>query len=385
MKFPSIQDIELRDKKVFLRVDYNVPLVNGIILDDWRIKQTLPTILELLDKGAKIILCSHLGRPIPTDDNSHLSLQPIADHLSELLQLPVELVLNWQSSSSFANGRIHLLENIRFFKEEQQVDSAFTKALARLADVYVLDAFACCHRVGASLTGLAALMPTVAIGPLLQRELLNLEKCLKHYKQPFVGVLGGIKPETKIKLLANLVESLQYLLLSGEIAKVFLHVDKFEPNNKEHAELIESAKDILQKAAQFDCKVILPVDFIIQDPSEGLIVLACQKIEPQSLIVDIGPQTIRMYTEILHEAATILWNGPLGKFEDSSCATGTRSLLDVMAKSRAKTFVGGGQTVAAINSYSDIKHFSYVSTGGGAFLACLEGAKLPVLEELKNR
>ncbi|OAG27119.1 phosphoglycerate kinase [Thermodesulfatator autotrophicus] len=389
----TIEQLPISEKRVFIRVDYNVPLENGQIADDTRLRATLSTLKYALSQKAKIILASHLGRPkgkkVP-----ELSLAPVAEKLSELLGQEVKFAPDCigeeveKMAFALAPGEVLLLENLRFHPGETQNDPEFAKALAKLAEVYVNDAFAVCHRAHASVVGVPSYVNECGAGFLLAREIEYLSSLLENPQRPFALVIGGAKVSTKVGVLMNLLPRLDKLLIGGAMANTFLVADgqKVGASFYEN-EYVEEAKKILTAAQEQGVKVYLPVDLIVatdKDAKEGKNVNLFEIPEDKAAF-DIGKETRKLFAEALNGVGTIVWNGPLGLFENPAFAKGTIKVARKAAAQNAITMAGGGDTLRALKQAGISRAFSYLSTGGGAFLEFLEGKKLPGIEALEKK
>lgn len=389
----TIRDIDVRGKRVFVRVDYNVPMNAELkIVDDTRIASTLPTINYLIEHNAKVILCSHLGRPNGQVDPK-LSLRPVLARLSKLLDKPVSFAEDILDKSTpemidkMHDGDVLMLENIRFYKEEDKNDEKFAKYLATLADVYVLEAFATAHRKHASTYGVARLLPS-AVGFLVEQELLIFDKVLNNPDHPFVAILGGAKVADKLPVIENLLDKVDTILIGGGMAYTFIkaiggNVGMSILDNTK----IELANEILDKAKEKGVKIILPIDNVgAKEFSED----AETKLFNSGFFadgyqgMDIGPKTIKEFKKIIKKAKTIVWNGPLGVYEYEKFKKGTNKVAKYVAKSKAISVIGGGDSVAAIQSLGVAKKVTHLSTGGGASLMLLQGKKLPCVEVIDN-
>ena len=389
----TIRDIDVSGKRVFVRVDYNVPMNAELkIVDDTRIASTLPTINYLIEHNAKVILCSHLGRPNGQVDPK-LSLRPVLARLSKLLDKPVSFAEDILHKSTpemidkMHDGDVLMLENIRFYKEEDKNDEKFAKYLATLADVYVLEAFATAHRKHASTYGVARLLPS-AVGFLVEQELLIFDKVLNNPDHPFVAILGGAKVADKLPVIENLLDKVDTILIGGGMAYTFIkaiggNVGMSILDNTK----IELAKEILDKAKEKGVKIILPIDNVgAKEFSED----AETKLFNSGFFadgyqgMDIGPKTIKEFKKIIKKAKTIVWNGPLGVYEYEKFKKGTNKVAKYVAKSKAISVIGGGDSVAAIQSLGVAKKVTHLSTGGGASLMLLQGKKLPCVEVIDN-
>ena len=378
----TIRDLEVQGKRVLVRVDFNVPMQDGQITDDRRIRESLPTIQYLLERGAKVILMSHLGRPKGKRDPQY-SLRPVAQHLSELLGRPVRFLEDCvgeaveQAVQAMAPGEVALLENLRFHPEEEANDADFARALARLGDLYVNDAFGSAHRAHASTEGVAHHLPAVA-GFLMEKELRYLGSILTQPERPFVAILGGAKVHDKIGVIQNLLPKVDRLLIGGGMAFTFLKAQGYEIGRSLlDSESIEFARQVLQEAGQ---KIVLPVDVVVAPSPEAETqaqVVPIDQIPPDQMGLDIGPQTVARFSEMIRPARTIVWNGPLGLFERATFAAGTRGVLQAVAESGATSILGGGDTAAAAEQLGFADRITHISTGGGAALEFLEGRTLP--------
>lgn len=389
----TIRDINVAGKRVLVRVDYNVPINSELkIIDDTRITATLPTINYLIEHGAKVILCSHLGRPEGQVDTK-LSLRPVLARLSKLLERPVsfaEDVLD-KSTKELVNkmhdGDVLMLENIRFYKGEEKNDESFAKKLAALADVFVFDAFGSAHRKHASTYGVAKLMPAVC-GFLVEQELQIFDKVLNNPEHPFVAILGGAKISNKLPVVGNLLDKVDTLLIGGGMAYTFVKAiggsvgTSIIDNNQ-----LELAKDLLDRAKEKGVKVVLPVDNIgAKEFSETSKAKKFNSgfIADEYQGMDIGPKTIKVFKSVIKKAKTIVWNGPLGVYEYDKFKKGTNKVAKYVAKSKALSIIGGGDSIAAIQSLGVCKKVTHLSTGGGATLTLLQGKKLPCVENIED-
>jgi phosphoglycerate kinase len=378
----TLRDLDVQGKRVLVRVDFNVPMQNGQITDDRRIQESLPTIQSLLERGAKVILMSHLGRPKGTREPQY-SLRPVAERLSELLGRPVRFLEDCvgeaveQAVQAMAPGEVALLENLRFHPEEEANDADFARALARLGDLYVNDAFGSAHRAHASTEGVAHYLPAVA-GLLMEKELRYLGSALTQPERPFVAILGGAKVHDKIGVIQNLLPKVDRLLIGGGMAFTFLKAQGYEIGRSLlDSDRIEFARQVLQEAGQ---KIVLPVDVVVAPSPEAEAqaqVVPVDQIPPDQMGLDIGPQTVAHFSEIVRSARTIVWNGPLGLFERATFAAGTRGVLQAVAESGATSILGGGDTAAAAEQLGFADRITHISTGGGAALEFLEGRTLP--------
>jgi phosphoglycerate kinase len=400
----SIRDLDLKDKRLFIRVDFNVPLTEdgSAITDDTRIRATLPTIEYALRRQAKVILASHLGRP-KGKPNSKYSLRPIVDRLRELLDEEVSLDVNvgfspdcigeiaTELASNLESGQVLLLENLRFHPQEEANDPAFSKQLAGLADLYVNDAFGSAHRAHASTEGITHFLKPAAAGLLMEKELTYLGKVLESPEKPFVAIIGGSKISGKIDVIDNLLDKVDTLVIVGGMAYTFQRaLGVTTGKSLVEEEKIDIAKEALAKAKKNGVKLLLPVDNILADnfaPDAKTQPWESSKSFPADWQgLDIGPKTIALITEIVSEAKTILWNGPAGVFEFPAFAIGTNAIAHAVAANIAATsIIGGGDSVSAINQAGVADKITHISTGGGASLEFLEGKKLPGVEALTDK
>jgi phosphoglycerate kinase len=385
----SIKDLDLKDKTVFMRVDFNVPLAPGgkDITSDKRIRASLPSIQYALEHCAAVVLASHLGRP-KGKPNAEMSLAPVAERLGELLGKPVAMAPDSVGPETLAlkpkPGQVLLLENLRFHPEEEANDPNFSKQLAAIADVYVNDAFGTAHRAHASTVGITSYLPLAAAGLLMDRELEWLGKASKNPEHPCVALIGGAKVSDKIEVIENLLNVVDKLLIGGAMAYTFLRA-KGEPSGKSlvEADKIELARQLLASAGE---KLVLPVDHIVvREIKPGAASEVVSTIGPDQIGVDIGPKTIEKYAALIREAKTVIWNGPMGIFEMPPFDNGTVSLAKAVAESAAISVVGGGDSEKAIKSAGVSDKITHVSTGGGASLEFLGGADLPGVAALTDK
>lgn len=385
----TIRDIDVHGKKVFVRVDFNVPVKEGVVGDDTRIRAALPTIQYLLDHGAAVMLASHLGRPKGGPDPKY-SLKPVADYLSGLLQKPVAFAEDCigpaaeAAASILKPGEVLVLENTRFHPEEEKNDEAMSKSLAALADIFVNDAFGTAHRAHASTAGIAAFLPAVA-GFLLEKEIKYLGQTVDDPKRPFVAILGGAKISDKIGVIRNLLQKADAVLIGGGMANTFLKAQGvFVADSLVEEDAVETAKELL---AQSGGKLHLPVDVLLADRFDAEAdsrLIETGDIPAGWRILDIGPKTVQTYAKIIADAGTIVWNGPMGVFEFPKFAEGTYGLARAIADSSAISVIGGGESVAAINQSGLADKITHISTGGGASLEMLEGLVLPGVAALAD-
>lgn len=390
----SLADIEVRGKRVLVRCDFNVPMDGNGIVDDTRIRACLPTIEHLLGREACVILMSHLGRP-KGEPVASLTLEPVAVRLSKLLDRPVTFcsspcVVDEEvvaCAASCGPGQVVLIENVRFRAEEEQNDAAFAKQLASLADLYVNDAFGTAHRAHASTVGVTAFLPAVA-GLLVQKELRALGDALDEPERPFVAVLGGAKVSDKITLIEKLIEKVDCLLIGGAMAYTFLHAAGTGVGASLLEEShVERARNLMALAEKRNMQLLLPLDHVTGDAfcADCRVHRTKDASIPDGLMgLDIGEKTIAAFSECIGEAATVLWNGPVGVFEMEAFAEGTKAIAGAMAESDALTIVGGGDSAAAVNGFGLAGRMGHVSTGGGASMAYLQGSVLPGIEALMD-
>lgn len=389
MNLRSMSDIDLRNKRVLIREDLNVPIFDGIITSDQRLQAALPTLSAALEAGAAVIVLSHLGRPEEGCFEKRYSLQPIADYLASHLDYPVRFVSDYLDGVAVLPGELVLCENVRFNVGEKANDETLSKSLAALCDVFVMDAFGTAHRAHASTCGVAQFAPTAVAGPILVRELEALQGVLQRPEKPLVAIVGGAKVSSKLTLLKQLVTKVDVLIPGGGIANTFLKAQGhdigdslYEPN------LLKDARAILELAAQSGCDIPLPTDVVVgKSFSENCPAYnkSLSHIANDDMIMDIGPDTIAHYISLLENAKTIIWNGPVGVFEFPPFSYGTRAIAIAIANSDAFTVAGGGDTLAAIDQYDLTDQISYISTGGGAFLEYMEGKTLPAVAVLQER
>jgi phosphoglycerate kinase len=377
-------DLDLANKRVLIREDLNVPVKNGKVTSDARIRAALPTIRQALEQGARVLVMSHLGRPVEGEFEAGLSLQPVAEYLSQALQREVGLVRDWREGVSLAPGELALLENVRFNEGEKADAEELALAYAGLCDVFVMDAFGTAHRAQASTHGVARFAPVACAGPLLVAELEALEQALANPDRPVLAIVGGSKVSTKLTVLETLADKVDQLLVGGGIANTFLAASG-QPVGKSLCE-----KDLIPAARKLMEKTDIPVPSDVVTGREFSESAAAEtkpvaEVTADDMIFDIGPDTRARFGEILAAARTIIWNGPVGVFEFDQFAAGTEYLSHAIADSDAFSLAGGGDTLAAIDKYGIADKVSYISTGGGAFLEFIEGKELPAVAILEAR
>ena len=391
---PSLRDFDLEGRRLLIREDLNVPIQDGAIGSDARIRAALPGLRHALEAGARVLAMSHLGRPKPGRFDPALSMAPVAVRLGELLAKPVRLIgagiEDWPVvCADIEPGEIALLENIRFFPGEIENDDALSSAMAGLCDIYVMDAFGSAHRAHASTCGVARFAPSVCAGPLLEAELEALGKALASPARPLVAVVGGAKVSTKLGVLESLAEKVDGLILGGGIANTFIAAAGFDVGaSLMEPDLVDRASGIRRAMIERAKDIPLPVDVVVAgglDGSASSKVCTLDAIAPDEMILDIGPETARAYADLLEGAGTVVWNGPLGVFERPPFAAGTREIARTIARSPAFSIAGGGDTLAAAAAFDVMDDLSYLSTGGGAFLEFLEGRTLPGVSALEAR
>ncbi|HEX6996688.1 MAG TPA: phosphoglycerate kinase [Gammaproteobacteria bacterium] len=384
----KMEDVELRDRRVLIREDLNVPLKDGKVAASQRIEAALPTLRLAAERGGRVLVMSHLGRPKEGEADPALSLAPVAERLGELLGREVPLAKDWLDGVDVPPGGIVLCENVRFNKGEKKNDEGLARRMAALCDVFVMDAFGTAHRAEASTYGVARFAPVACAGPLLAAELEALGKALEAPRRPLVAIVGGAKVSTKLEVLRSLAGKVDELILGGGIANTVLAAAGREVGKSlAERDMLDFCKDLL--AGKFGgAAVPLPTDVVVAtslDPAARGTVKPVDAVGAEEMILDIGPQTAEQYAARLGKAGTIVWNGPLGVFEHPEFAAGTRRVAEAVAASAAFSIAGGGDTLAAVEQYGIADRVSYISTGGGAFLEFLEGKKLPAVEILEQR
>lgn len=389
MSIRKLTELDLANKRVLIREDFNVPMQNSEITSDARIKAALPTIKYTLEKGAKVILMSHRDRPKEGEYQVEHSLAPVATRLAALLNLPVKFVVDWSKGVDAMKGEVILLENVRFLKGEKQNDPILAKNMAALCDIFVMDAFATAHRAEASTVGVAQYAPIACAGLLLHAEITALKQALEKPARPLLAIIGGSKVSTKLTVLSNLLTKVDQLIVGGGIANTFLAAKGFAIGKSlAEPDLINEAKRLLAMAEQNKIEILLPSDVVVAkefSANAKPIIKLVDQVAADEMILDVGPKTAQIYRETILKAKTILWNGPVGVFEFAAFAAGTKALAQAIAESTAYSLAGGGDTIAAIEAFGISEKISYISTGGGAFLEFVEGKELPGVKYLKIR
>lgn len=381
-------DLDIDGKRVLVREDLNVPLANGVITSDARIKAALPTIRAALDANAAVLLMSHLGRPVEGKFDPQFSLQPVADHLASLLGIEVPLIRHWIDGVEVEPGKVVLLENVRFLPGEKANSESLSRQMAALCDVFVMDAFGTAHRAQASTCGVAEFAAVACAGPLLCTELEALATALKDPARPVVAIVGGSKVSSKLTVLESLAKIVDELIVGGGIANTFIAAAGHNVGGSLYeADMLEMAKSL---AANNDnrANIPLPMDVVVASEfsaSAAAVTKPISEVGDADLILDIGPEAAKKFSAIIADAGTIIWNGPVGVFEFDQFGAGTRELAKAIAASDAFSIAGGGDTLAAIDKYGVAGGISYISTGGGAFLEFVEGKTLPAVAVLEAR
>ena len=392
MSITRMTDVDLKGKRVLIRQDLNVPVKDGAVTSDTRIRASLPTIELALQAGAKVMVMSHLGRPVEGEYDTQFSLQPVAAHMSELLGKPVRLEKNWLDGVNLNEGDVVLCENVRFNPGEKSNNAELGQSMAQLCDVFVMDAFGTAHRAQASTHAVAQFAPIACAGPLLTGELDALDKALDNPQKPMLAIVGGSKVSTKLTVLESLSHIVDQLIVGGGIANTFIAAAGYAVGKSLYEEdLIPEAKRLIEAAKSRGGEIPIPTDVVCAKEFSETAVATVKKVnevEDDDLILDIGPDTAAYFSSIVSAAKTIVWNGPVGVFEIEQFGHGTEVLSRAIAANSGFSIAGGGDTLAAIDQYGIGDQVSYQSTGGGAFLEFLEGKKLPavaILEERANR
>lgn len=389
MSFQRLTDLDLTGKRVLIREDLNVPVKEGKVTSDTRIRASVPTIKHCLEAGAKVIVMSHLGRPTEGEYAEEFSMKPVADRLSELLGKPVRLVKDWLDGVEAAPGEVVLAENVRFNKGEKKDNEDLARKMAALCDIYVMDAFGTSHRAEASTHGVGRFAPVACAGLLLAAELDALGKALKSPSRPLLAIVGGSKVSGKLEVLDSLSKLVDQLIVGGGIANTFIAAAGYPVGKSLYeADLIPEAKRLMDQAKARGGEIPVPTDVVCAkefSESAAATVKKVAEVSEDDLILDIGPDTAARYAEIIKQAGTIVWNGPVGVFEIAQFENGTRTVAHAIAEAQGFSIAGGGDTLAAIGKYGIENQVSYTSTGGGAFLEFLEGKKLPAVAMLEER
>jgi phosphoglycerate kinase len=391
MNKKTVKDIDLKGKRVLMRVDFNVPMDKGIVKDDKRIRAALPTIQYVLDQKASLVVMSHLGRPKGIGFEAEFSLKPAAEVLGNLLHKPVKMAADCigteveKIAKDLKPGEILMLENVRFHKQEEKNDPEFSKKLASLGEIYVNDAFGSAHRAHASTEGVAKYLPAVS-GFLMQQELEYLGRATQNPQHPYIAILGGAKISDKIAVIENLITKCDKLIIGGGMANTFLAAKGFNmAESLLELGSVDTAKALISKAKE---KILLPIDGIIGnkgDTSAPIQTVSVEKIPAGWSLFDIGPKTVEKFSEALKDAKLVVWNGPMGMFEDVRFAEGTFAIAKLLANSGATTIIGGGDSASAVKKAGVAKQMTHVSTGGGASLEFLEGKVLPGVAALNDK
>ncbi len=389
MAIIKMSELDLQGKRVLIREDLNVPVADGVVTSDARLRASLPTIKLALEKGAAVMVMSHLGRPTEGEYNEEFSLKPVVDYLAKALNCPVCLEKDYLDGVEVAQGEVVVFENVRFNKGEKKNDEALSKLLAALCDVYVMDAFGTAHRAQASTHGVGMFAPIACAGPLLAAELDALGKAMDNPARPLVAIVGGSKVSTKLTVLESLSGIVDQLVVGGGIANTFIAAAG-HPVGKSlyEADLIDEAKRLVANAQSRGGDIPVPTDVVVGkefSPAAVATLKPVAEVADDEMIFDIGPDSAEALAAILQQAGTIVWNGPVGVFEFDQFGEGTKRIAQAIAESPAFSIAGGGDTLAAVDKYGIADKVSYISTGGGAFLEFLEGKELPAVAMLKAR
>ncbi len=390
MSVINMTELDLKGKRVLIRQDLNVPVKDGVVTSDQRIKASLAAIRFCIDEGARLMIMSHLGRPTEGEFEAQYSMQPVADYLTKTLGREIPLVCDYlQNKPELADGDVVLLENVRFNKGEKANDETLSRQYAELCDVYVMDAFGTAHRAQASTHGAGRYAPIACAGPLLAGELQALAKALDNPKRPMAAIVGGSKVSTKLTVLESLSKVVDQLIPGGGIANTFIAAAGYNVGKSlVEVDLIPEAKRLIEQALAKGNEIPVPTDVVcgkeFSEQAEAEVKLVGEVLD-DDMIFDIGPQTAARFAEIMQQSATVVWNGPVGVFEFDQFGEGTRTLALAIAGSNAFSIAGGGDTLAAVDKYGIADQVSYISTGGGAFLEFLEGKQLPAVAMLEQR
>jgi len=389
MSFLRMDELDLNGQRVMIREDFNVPLDAGRVTSDARLRAALPTIRMALERGAAVILLSHLGRPVEGQYDEQYSLKPVAEHLSGLLDHPVTLQKDWLSGFEIKAGEVALCENVRFNPGEKSNDEQLAKTIAGLCDVFVMDAFGTSHRAQATTEGVIRYAPLACAGPLLSRELYELETALTKPERPMLAIVGGSKVSTKLTVLESLMTKVDELIVGGGIANTFIAASGYNVGQSLYEpDLIEEAQRLIRLAHKMGGDIPIPKDVIVAKSftkDAEAYVRSVNEVQSDEMILDIGPLTAVDYAAMIQEAGTVIWNGPVGVFEFENFAAGTRAIADAIEISNAFSIAGGGDTLAAIDQFDIADGVGYISTGGGAFLEYVEGKTLPAVAALEAR
>ena len=389
MSFLRMDELDLTGKRVMIREDFNVPLDAGKVTSDARLQAALPTIRMALDGGAALILLSHLGRPVEGQYEEKFSMAPVAEHLSGLIGKPVRLQKNWLDGFDIEPGEVVLCENVRFNTGEKKNDEDLAKTMASMCDIFVMDAFGTAHRAQASTEGVIQFAPTACAGPLLTRELFELDKGLTDPERPMLAIVGGSKVSTKLTVLESLMTRVDELIVGGGIANTFIAASGYDVGKSLYEpDLIQEAQRLIRMAHKEGGEIPIPKDVVVANDfskNAKARVRPVDEVQGDEMILDIGPLTAAKYATMIQNAGTVIWNGPVGVFEFKNFAAGTRAIADAIEISHAYSIAGGGDTLAAIDQFNIRDGVSYISTGGGAFLEFVEGKKLPAVAALEAR
>lgn len=389
MSFLRMEELDLAGKRVMIREDFNVPLAAGRVTSDIRLRAAVPTIKLALDCGAAVILLSHLGRPVEGHYNDEFSLAPVAEHLSGLLERPVRLQKEWLDGVDVQPGEVVLCENVRFNAGEKNNDDTLASSMASLCDIFVMDAFATAHRAHASTDGVTRFAPVACAGPLLSQELYELESALTEPARPMLAIVGGSKVSTKLAVLESLMSRVDELIVGGGIANTFIAASGFDVGKSLYEpDLIHETQRLIRLAHKQGGEIPIPKDVLVATSfakDADACVRSVNEVQPDEMILDIGPLTAVHYAAMIQGTGTVIWNGPVGVFEFSNFAAGTRAIADAIEISSAFSIAGGGDTLAAIDQFNVADGVSYISTGGGAFLEYVEGKTLPAVAALEAR
>ncbi|UCX05777.1 phosphoglycerate kinase [Shewanella glacialimarina] len=389
MAIINMVDLDLQNKRVLIREDLNVPVKDGVVTSDARLRAALPTIKLALEKGAAVMVMSHLGRPTEGEFNAEFSMQPVVDYLVNALDCPVHLADDYLNGVDAKAGEVVVFENVRFNVGEGKNDQALAKQMAALCDVYVMDAFGTAHRAQASTHGVGLFAPIACAGPLLAQELDALAKAMDNPARPLVAIVGGSKVSTKLTVLESLSGIVDQLVVGGGIANTFIAAAGHNVGKSLYeADLLDEAKRLVANAKSRGADIPVPTDVVVASqfsPTAEATLKSVNDVSDTDMIFDIGPESAEALAKIIEQAGTIVWNGPVGVFEFDQFGKGTERIAQAIANSKAFSIAGGGDTLAAVDKYNIADKVSYISTGGGAFLEFLEGKKLPAVEMLEQR